>query len=125
MTTPPAEAASLLLVQANVTGTLKLKSRDGDSIGTVHALMVHKGTGRTTHAVLSLGGFMGLGKSFYAVPFELLGYDIANDSYTITVDRRLLEGGPSWSNNAPVFDQAYADRVAGYYGTRAEVLAEG
>ncbi|MHA6722186.1 PRC-barrel domain-containing protein [Sphingomonas sp. RS2018] len=123
--TTAAEAPTLLLVQANVAGTLKLKSRDGETIGSVFAMMVHKGTGRTTHAVLSLGGFLGMGKSFYAVPFELLAYDVANDTYTITVDRRLLEGGPSWSNNAPAFDQAYADRVAGYYGTRAEVLAEG
>ncbi|MES2337714.1 MAG: PRC-barrel domain-containing protein [Pseudomonadota bacterium] len=119
------EAETVLLVQANVAGTLKLQSRDGASIGTVHALMVHKGTGRSTHAVLSLGGFLGMGKSFYAVPFELLTYDVAHDLYTITVDKRLLEGGPSWSNNAPTFDQAYADRVAGYYGTTREDLREG
>ena len=124
MSTTP-EAINVLLVQANVTGTLKLHSRDGANIGTVHALMVHKGTGRTTHAVLSLGGFLGMGKSFYAVPFELLTYDVAHDLYTITVDKRLLEGGPSWSNNAPTFDQAYADRVAGYYGTKVEDLREG
>ena len=120
-----ANAETVLLVQANVAGTLKLVSRDGASVGTVHALMVHKGTGRTTHAVLSLGGFLGVGKSYYAVPFELLTYDVAHDHYTITVDKRLLEGGPSWSNNAPTFDQAYADRVAGYYGTQTEDLREG
>ncbi|WP_294294155.1 PRC-barrel domain-containing protein [uncultured Sphingomonas sp.] len=119
------DAATLLLVQANVAHTLKVQSRDGTNVGTVHALMIHKGTGRTTHAVLSLGGFLGMGKSFYAVPFELLIYDIANDLYTITVDKRLLEGGPSWANNAPTFDQAYADRVAGYYGTKTEDLREG
>ena len=120
-----ADAETVLLVQANVAGTLKVQSRDGAAIGTVHALMVHKGTGRTTHAVLSLGGFLGIGKSFYPVPFELITYDAAHDAYTITVDRRLLEGGPSWANNAPTFDQAYADRVAGYYGTKSANLREG
>jgi len=125
MKTPIADAETLLLVQANVATTLKVKSRDGDSIGTLHAMMVHKGTGRTTHAVLSLGGFLGIGKSFYAVPFELLKFEPVNDAYTVTVDRRLLEGGPSWANTMPVFDQAYADRVAGYYGTKGEVLREG
>ena len=120
-----ANADTVLLVQANVATTLKVASRDGAAIGTIHAMMVHKGTGRTTHAVLSLGGFLGIGKSFYPVPFELLTYDAARDHYTITVDRRLLEGGPSWANNAPTFDQAYADRVAGYYGTRVQDLREG
>jgi hypothetical protein len=120
-----ADAATVLLVQANVADALKVQSRDGNSIGTIHALMVHKGTGRSTHAVLSLGGFLGIGKSYYPVPFELLTYDAAHDYYTITVDRRLLEGGPSWANNAPTFDQAYADRVAGYYGTQVQDLREG
>jgi PRC-barrel domain len=119
------ETPSVLLVQATVADTLKIKSRDGDTTGGLHALLVHKGTGRATHAVLALGGFLGMNKSFYAVPFELLRYDVAHDQYEITVDRRLLEGGPSWANHAPTFDQAYADRVAGYYGTRATNLQEG
>lgn len=111
---------TLLLVQANISGTMKIESRDGDSIGSVHAFMVHKGTGRVTHAVLSLGGFLGMGKSFYPLPFGLLQFDPVRDLYVVTIDRRMLEGGPSWANNAPVFDQAYADRVARYYEVGSE-----
>jgi hypothetical protein len=119
------ETPTLLLVQANVSHTLKVDSRDGDGVGSVAAFMVHKGTGRTTHAVLSLGGFLGMGKSFYPLPFQLLRYDPVRDSYVVTIDRRLLEGGPSWANNPPSFDQAYADRVASYYDVRKDVLADG
>jgi len=111
---------TLLLVQANISGTMKIESRDGDAIGSVHAFMVHKGTGRVTHAVLSLGGFLGMGKSFYPLPFGLLQFDPVRDLYVVTIDRRMLEGGPSWANNAPVFDQAYADRVARYYEVGSE-----
>jgi hypothetical protein len=119
------ETPTLLLVQANIAHPPKVESRDGDAVGSVHAFMVHKGTGRTTHAVLSLGGFLGMGKSFYPLPFELLQYDPVRDAYVVTIDRRVLEGGPSWANNAPTFDQAYADRVASYYGAKGDVLAEG
>ena len=119
------EAPTSLLVQANATHTIKVDSRDGDGVGSVYAFMVHKGTGRTTHAVLSLGGFLGMGKSFYPLPFELLRYDPIRDAYVVTIDRRLLEGGPSWANNPPAFDQAYADRVASYYGVNKDVLADG
>lgn len=119
------DAPTLLLVQANVAHTLKVESRDGDGVGHVYAFMVHKGTGRSTHAVLSLGGFLGMGKSFYPLPFELLQYDPVGDAYIVTIDRRVLEGGPSWANNPPSFDQAYADRVASYYGATKDVLAEG
>lgn len=122
---PDQAAPTRLLVQANVAGTMKVESRDGDAVGTVFAFMVHKGTGRVTHAVLSLGGFLGMGKSFYPLPFALLQFDAVRDIYVVTIDRRLLEGGPSWSNNAPVFDQAYADRVARYYEVGREDLTIG
>jgi hypothetical protein len=114
-----------LLVHATISGTMKVESRDGDAVGSVHAFMVHKGTGRVTHAVLSLGGFLGIGKSFYPLPFALLQFDPVRDLYVVTIDRRMLEGGPSWANNAPVFDQAYADRVARYYEVGSENLAVG
>ena len=122
---PDPAAPTVLLVEATVAGTLKVESRDGDAVGHVHAMMVHKASGRSTHAVLALGGFFGMGRSYYAIPFSLLQFDPVRDVYVVTVDKRLLEGGPSWANNAPVFDQAYADRVAGYYGTRTENLAAG
>lgn len=107
--------ATSLLVQVKTEG-LKVQSRDGDGLGHVHAFMIDKRTGHTTHSVISTSGFLGMNKSFYPLPFELLTYDPVEDGYVVTADRRLLEGGPSWANNPPEFNQAYADRVASYYG---------
>ena len=104
-----------LLIQSNKTDTMQVKSRDGDKIGSVFALMVNKRSGQTVYAVLSIGGFLGMGKAFYPLPFSLLQFDPVGDSYLVTIDRRVLEGGPSWAANPPVFDQAYADRVSKYY----------
>lgn len=114
-----------ILATATVDHSLKVETRDGAGVGTVHAYMVHKRSGRVTHAVLSLGGFLGMGKSYYPLPFSLLDYDPVRDAYVVTTDRKMLEGGPSWANNAPSFDQAYADRVAAYYGTSNENLSAG
>ncbi len=36
-----------------------------------------------------------------------------------SIDRRVLEDSPSWAKNAPEFDEAYAHRVAQYYGIMA------
>ncbi|GGC14570.1 photosystem reaction center subunit H [Novosphingobium endophyticum] len=107
--------AEAFLVEAEVS-ELGVRSQDGDKLGHVKSFVVDKRTGRSVYAVLSLGGFLGLNKSFYPVPFNLLGYEATDDNYVITIDRRILEGGPSWSNNAPEFDQAYANRVSSYYG---------
>ena len=105
-----------LLVAAQPVEMIKVSSRDGDALGSIHSFMVNKGTGQPAYAVVALGGFLGMGKSYYPLPFQLLSYDHVADSYVVTIDRRVLEGGPSWANHAPDFNQAYADRVANYYG---------
>lgn len=112
-----------LLIASNKVDEMAVRTREGDKLGHVYSYMVNKRTGTVTHAVLSLGGLLGLGKSYYPLPFELLTYNAVDDVYQVTVDRHLLEGGPSWSNNAPNFDQAYADRVASYYGSRHEAVS--
>lgn len=123
--TDTATTETAVLIQASLAATMKVESRDGDRLGHVAAFMIHKRSGRATHAVLSLGGFLGVGKSYYPLPFDLLQFDPVRDLYVVTIDRRLLEGGPSWANNAPQFDQAYADRVASYYSVGREDLTVG
>lgn len=112
-----------LLIQSTKADTMAVKSRDGDKLGYVYAFMVNKRTGQSMYAVLTIGGFLGMGKAYYPLPFSLLSFDPVADAYVVTIDRRVLEGGPSWANNAPVFDQAYADRVASYYGAEKEDLS--
>ncbi|MDO7844029.1 PRC-barrel domain-containing protein [Sphingomonas immobilis] len=117
------DPATQRLIDSNRADAMKVKSRDGDSVGSVHAFMIDKRSGRTLYAVLAIGGFLGIGKAFYPLPFGLLSFDATSDTYVVTIDRRVLEGGPSWANTAPVFDQAYADRVAKYYDVAVEDLS--
>ena len=112
-----------LLLQSNKSDAMQVRSRDGDKIGSVLTLMVNKRTGQTIYAVLTIGGFLGMGKAYYPIPFSLLQFDPVNDTFIVTIDRRVLEGGPSWASNAPTFDQAYADRVSKYYDVAVEDLS--
>lgn len=114
-----------LLLQSNKADAMPVRSRDGDKLGTVHTLMVNKRTGQSIYAVLTIGGFLGMGRAYYPLPFSLLAFDPVNDGYVVTIDRRVLEGGPSWASNAPEFDQAYADRVSKYYDVAGEDLTLG
>ena len=121
-----AETSIQPLVAASLDTTMKVRGRDGGkTIGTLHAFMVHKRSGRAMYAVLSLGGFLGVGKHFYAVPIQLLAYDLAADAYVASVEPKTLEGSPNWSGTAPDFDQAYADRLASYYGADKQDLTVG
>ena len=76
------EPTSMLFASNKIDGT-KVKSRDGDNLGTVYSLMINKRSGMATYAVLSLGGFLGIGKSYYPLPFELISYDHVADGYVV------------------------------------------
>ena len=120
------DAPTSPLIAANLAETMKVRSREGKAIGAAHAFMVHKRSGRAMYAVLSLGGFLGMGRTYYPVPIQLLAYDLAADAYVASVEPKVLEGGPNWSGNAaPDFDQAYADRLASYYGAEKQDLMVG
>lgn len=114
--TSAVDDANTLLVASNKVDGIKLYSRDGEHLGSVYAVMLNKRTGGAMYGVLALGGFLGIGKSYYALPFQLLDYNSTEDTYVVNIDKRVLEGGPSWASNAPMFNQAYADRVSNYYG---------
>ncbi|MBN8808196.1 MAG: PRC-barrel domain-containing protein [Sphingomonas sp.] len=113
------------LIGATLTETMKVRDRDGRSLGSVYGFMVHKRSARALYAVLSLGGFLGVGGAYYPVPITLLTYDPAGDGYVTAIDPKALEGGPSWSGKPPAFDQDYADRVASYYGAERQSLSIG
>lgn len=112
-----------LLIQSNKVDVMAVKTRDGDKLGSVHAFMINKRGGHAVYAILSIGGFLGMGKAYYPLPFSLLAFEPTSDSFTVTIDRRVLEGGPSWAAHPPIFDQAYADRVASYYEVANEDLS--
>jgi hypothetical protein len=114
-----------LLCQSNKADAMAVKTRDGDKLGQIHAFMINKRSGHAVYAILTIGGFLGMGKAYYPLPFQLLAFEPTSDSYVVTIDRRVLEGGPSWAANAPLFDQAYADRVASYYEVAKEDLTLG
>ena len=79
-----------LLIQSNKADTMKVRSRDGDNIGYVYSYMINKRTGQALYAVLTIGGFLGMGKAYYPLPYQHLSYYPFNDSYQVTIDRRVL-----------------------------------
>ena len=119
------DAPVQLLIRSNEADAMKVRTREGEKVGSVHTYMINKRSGRAAYVVLTIGGFLGMGKAYYPLPFGLLAFDPTTDSYIVRIDRRVLEGGPSWAANPPLFDQAYANRLASYYGTPLEDLSLG
>jgi sporulation protein YlmC with PRC-barrel domain len=92
----------------------------GEKLGSVEDVMLDKVSGRIAYAVLSFGGFLGIGDRYYPLPWEKLRYDTNRSGYVVDVDRSLIEGAPSYADDEPATwsDRAWGDRVSNYYGAR-------
>jgi hypothetical protein len=62
--------------------------------------MIDKVSGRVTYAVMSFGGFLGLGHSHYPIPWGALKYDTKLDGYVTGITEQQLKDAPAFSDDA-------------------------
>lgn len=106
-----------LIAASKVNGT-NVYNRQGDSIGSIYDVMIDKRSGRVDYAIMSFGGFLGLGEHYHPLPWHLLQYDPRQGGYVVDLDRDRLQGGPSFaSSTMPDWSNGgYSQQVDDYYG---------
>jgi hypothetical protein len=110
------DETSELIASNKVEGTA-VYNRQGESLGTVYNFMVNKRSGQVEYAVMSFGGFLGIGESYHPLPWGALTYDTGQGGYVVDLDKSRLENAPSYrSGEEPTFDRDYGRRVSDYYG---------
>jgi sporulation protein YlmC with PRC-barrel domain len=77
----------------------------GDKIGTIEAIMLDVSSGKIAYAVLSFGGFLGMGAKLFAIPWSALTLDAPEKRLLLDISKERLE-------NAPVFDKDHWPRMA-------------
>jgi hypothetical protein len=92
-----------LISSEDVEGT-HVYDLSGRQIGEIDHLMIDKVSGRVTYAVMSFGGFLGLGHSHYPLPWGTLKYNPRLDGYETSVTEDQLRDAPAFS------DDAWSDR---------------
>ncbi|HZM57174.1 MAG TPA: PRC-barrel domain-containing protein [Acidimicrobiales bacterium] len=90
----------------------------GDKLGSVDDIMIDKVSGRAIYAVMSFGGFLGMGEKYHPLPWATLKYDAQKGGYVINLDKKLLEGAPNYdSGSAFEWTPEYGRKVDSYYKT--------
>jgi hypothetical protein len=116
-----------MVTEARETGTLigsdkvegtAVYGADDQKIGSIERVMIDKVSGRVSYAVLSFGGFLGIGDDHYPLPWQSLKYDTSVGGYRTGVTEDQLKGAPRYGNdNAWNWnDPAQARMVNDYYG---------
>ena len=106
-----------LIASNKVEGTA-VYDRQGERLGSVYNFMVDKRSGQVAYAVMSFGGFLGLGQSYHPLPWRVLTYDTGQGGYVVDLDKDRLRDAPSYSGSeAPDWsDPSYGRRIDDYYG---------
>lgn len=89
----------------------------GKHIGTVERLILEKRSGRVSYAVLSFGGFLGIGHDHYPLPWQKLDYDTSLEGFRVDVSKEQVEGAPRYkSTDDYEWSDANGRRIYEYYG---------
>jgi PRC-barrel domain len=105
-----------LIASNKVEGTA-VYNRQGERLGSVYNFMVDKRSGQVAYAVMSFGGFLGMGDSYHPLPWKALAYDTNLGGYMVDLDNDKLKAGPSYAASAsPTWDRTYSERIDRYYG---------
>jgi sporulation protein YlmC with PRC-barrel domain len=113
---PTAErgTTSSLIASDRVEGTA-VYDANGKRIGKVEQLVIEKAAGRVAYAVLSFGGFLGIGADHYPIPWPMLDYDEQLGGYRVDITEEQLKKAPKIEQGES-WRQANGDRDEEIYG---------
>lgn len=129
------ESASLISAD-RVKGTSVYDS-EGEKIGSIDSVMLAKKSGKVAYAIMSFGGFLGMGEKYHPLPWHMLDYDTELMGYRVPTaaaalkdapayDRALLEvpetGAAAWQGDT---DTYYGRQSGGRAGGMSQGLGNG
>jgi sporulation protein YlmC with PRC-barrel domain len=117
--TPTTTTRSSVLSATTLIGD-HVMNRAGEDLGKIEELMIDLERGQVAYAVLSFGGFLGMGDKLFAIPFQALRLDKDQNSFLLDVDKEKLKNAPGFDkNNWPsTADRSWGTQIHSFYGQR-------
>jgi hypothetical protein len=108
-----------LIASDRVEGTT-VRRHNGDKVGTIQRLMIDKVSGNVAYAVLSFGGFLGLGEKHLPIPWARLKYDPMIEAYAVDLTDDEVAQAPSYAADKDFDwgDRSQEQQLHEYYRAR-------
>lgn len=108
---------SRILSSSTITGQNVYNMKD-ENIGDIKDLMIDPNNSEVVYAVISFGGFMGIGDKLFAMPLKAFQFSDNDDTIRLDISKEKLENAPSFDkDNWPMTaDYEFVDSVYGHYG---------
>jgi len=106
-----------ILSASTITGD-KVVNLQNEDLGKIEELMIDLGSGRIAYAVLSFGGFLGLGDKLFAIPWNALSVDQRQKELVLNVDRDVLQRASGFDKDRwpDMSDPAWGAGIYSHYG---------
>jgi len=117
----------------------RVRDKKDEELGEIKEIMLDMRTGEVSYAVLSYGGFLGMGDKLFAVPWDALTLDAKNEGFMLDVGKKNVSkmrlvstraNGPTCrihpgqSRSIPIMESARA-RIHRRYKTSAASIVDG
>ena len=87
------------LISADKVVGIAVYDAAGERLGTVDSIMVDKRSGQVEYAVMSFGGFLGIGERFHPLPWDALSYDETKGGFNVQHSADSLRAAPNYSRS--------------------------
>ncbi|MDP8958622.1 MAG: PRC-barrel domain-containing protein [Actinomycetota bacterium] len=94
-----------------------VRNVEGERLGEIRELMIDLDYGQVAYAVLSFGGFLGMGDKLFAIPWQALSVLPEEHAFLLDIDKQTLKEAPGFDkNNWPETDRTWGSEIYAYYG---------
>ena len=119
-TDAPGQMTGKPLIESDRVEGTSVYDPNGSHIGTIKRLMIEKISGKVAYAVMSFGGFLGMGADEHTIPWNKLNYDTSLGGYRTDITEEQLRGAPTFYRDR---DYDWSDRerereLHDYWGSR-------
>ncbi len=92
----------------------------GEDLGEIKAIMLDVESGRVAYAVLSFGGFLGMGNKLFAIPWSALTLDADEKRFVLDIAKDRLDNAPGFDKDhwPAMADASWARQLHEYYDVR-------
>jgi sporulation protein YlmC with PRC-barrel domain len=115
--TSPAGQDAVLL-RSRTLFEYRVKSPQGEDLGKIEEVMIDMEAGRVAYAVLSFGGFLGLGNKWVPVPWDAVALRPDEKALILNIDKDKLQKAPNFEGTSlpELANRQWGAVIHTYYG---------
>jgi len=119
-TEPTTSLSSVMITPIKSIVGESVVNTEGENLGKIEAIALDTNNNCVAYGVLSFGGFLGIGKKLFAIPWPALKLDLDKHRFILDVDKERLKFAPGFDkdNWPPMADLQWATNIHYYYNAR-------